>query len=422
MINIPLPQATKLYESTDNKFVEPMISLDSLDFSGNNDEYLTLDPVSLKYLLYNQNVYEMNVSFDCKNISCTRSGIYYSLDGFEYGFDLRFLNNVKPTICYAPVISAIDKGSNVNLVSVSTGYYRISRYSSVLTNNLLLEGQYILLRNQGTLAQNVIYRITEVIGPDLTVYNDSLDTNSVNYILGQDQDYIFTRAKVVDSAGVSYFGLYNTSQAYWVPQEYGIQLSAAKYGISINTELASNKIERSMFPDFTLNLGDVVAINVTTRGDGVLGGKSSGLYTVLSRDSLYYYLDSIYADYVHIHQFFNVENDMDTKEQNVIWYVDPATTQNITFMYASVDFCFKKYSNSAIQSDPSKWAKQVGGRTADIIGFSVFTTTDSFVQKSDEFSLAIKCPTWSEKNIQGMKIRAKYATNILGEMGDPEVS
>lgn len=421
MINIPLPQATKLYESTDNEFVEPMISLDVLQASGNNDEYITFDPVSFKYLLYNQNVYEMNVSFDDGDISCTRNGLYYSLDSFEYGFDLRFLNNIKPTVCFAPVISAIDRGSNVSLVSVSGGYYSIIGYASYLTNTKLKEGQYILLRNQTVLAQNVIYRITEVNGPNLTVYDDSSDTNSVNYILTQNQNYIFTRAKVVDSAGVSYFGLYNTTQVSWVPQEYGIKLTTAKYGISLNEELSSNKISRSMFST-TLNLGDVVAINVTTRGGGVLGGKSSGLYTVLARDSQYYYLNSIYASYVHVHQFFQVENDLDTKEQNTIWYVDPETTKNITFMYASVDFCFKKYSNTAILSDPSLWAKQVGGRTADIIGFSVFTTTDSFVQKSDEFSLAIKCPTWSEKTIQGFKIKARYSTNILGDMTEPEVS
>lgn len=417
MSEVPLPQETKLYQSTNNSIVEPVISLQSLDFSGNNNEYL-IYTTSLKYLLYNQKAYEINLIVDDRDVSCIRAGLYYALNGFDYGFDYRLLNSSSPTICYAPLVSATDKNTNVTLNATSEAdYYEINDYGLILTSSSLQVNQYILLRNQSTNAENLFYKITKVEGTRITVYDDSSATNSINYIVGSSQYKIFVRAKVEDDLGISYFGLYNEGGTYWVPQNYGIKLRDADYLVSINTELTSNRIAKNLFPaDLELGTGDVVAINVKTNGLGSFGGKSSGLYNILRQDTGYYYIESIYDSYVNIHQFFKVKYD------DTIWYVDPLTVKQKTHMFGSVNFCFSKYYNYDIKLDPSLWAKQVGGRGATVLGCSVFTNPDEFIQESDEFSIAIKCPTWSEKTIKGLGLIADYKTNQLTQINGVDIN
>ena len=194
--DIPLPQDTQLYESVNNEILTPRLSV--INISGSIEVGAFSSPPFKQYKLnlYSQSVSEINISINDKSISSMRGGIYYNLNGFDYGFDYRFLNNQSPTVCFLPEIQAKDLDTNVTLTSVAPNTYTISDYESVLSNSLLVNN-LILLRNQTSAAQNKVYRVQEINGEQITVYDDSDDSwedtgsGSINTALFQNQEYIF---------------------------------------------------------------------------------------------------------------------------------------------------------------------------------------------------------------------------------------
>jgi len=422
--DIPLPQDTKLYEASNNQILEPRLSVIKISGNGNNNSFSSFSVNQYKFTLYTQSVSGINVLINDKSASCTRGPIYYDLNGFDYGFEYRFLNNESPTICFAPELQAKDLDTNVILTSTTTpNTYTISDYASVLSNNLVVSN-LVLLRNQTTNSQNKIYRVTAINGNQLTVYDDSSDTYSgtgkpsINTILNQNQDYIFTRVKVVDSSGTFYFGLYNTSGYYWVSQTQGLQLNTADYGVSFNSELTSDNVNFSIFAaqNLTPQLNEIIAINITTNGSGSLGGKTSGLYLITKITNGKVYFQPIYPSTVFIQQFFKVKYDLDTVTTNQVWYVNPDTTAASNFQYATVNFSFSKLNiNTTITNNPSAWALQTGGANDLVIGFTILPNdaNNNFIKQSDSFSFAIKPPTWTSGSVEGLNLNANYTTNIL---------
>ena len=369
--NIPLPQDTRLYETENGAIKEPLLSILSLDSSGNNGSYDNLQNSRYLFSLFNQNSDEINFSFNDKNISCLRSAQYFSLNGFDSGFDFRFLNTQSPTICFFPLVKAQDTEQNVPLTLVSANTYTVSNYLVYLSNTLS-ENDLVLLKNQTTNSQNVIYRVQNITDGTITLYNDISDTISINSILSQNQNYIFTRVKVVDANGTFYYGLYNTGGYYWVSQTKGLRLPDADYGLSINSELSCNELSTSYFSSVDLQLNQIVAINVLTNGSGSTGGKTTGLYLINKIANGFVFLQPIYPSYVFIHQFCKVKYNIDAQNSNEIWFVNPATTQSENYLYSSVFFNFSIMNISSITS-PSLWGKQVGGKYDDILGFTLYT-------------------------------------------------
>jgi len=422
--DIPLPQDTQLYESANNEILEPRLSVFEISGSGNNGDFVNTYSKQYKLNLYNQNVSEINILINDKSVSSTRGPIYYNLNGFDYGFDFRFLNNQNPTICFAPSLQAKDLGTNVTLTSTATPYtYTVSDYTSVLSNSLLADDLF-LLRNQTNNLQNKIYRVLEVNGNQLTIYDDSNDSYaatgkaSINAILSQNQEYIFTRVKVVDSLGTFYYGLYNSYGYTWAPQTLGLQLPEADYGITFNSELLKNELNYSVFSAQSLSpqINQVIAINISTNGSGSLGGKTSGLYLITKISNAKIYFQSIYPSVIFIHQFFKVKWDMDVLLADQTWYVNPNTTMAGNFSYSTVNFSFNKLDiNGTITSSPSTWALQTGGTNDIVIGFTIFPNdvNNQYIKQSDSFYVAIKPPTWTSDKVEGLILNVNYETNIL---------
>jgi hypothetical protein len=354
------------------------------------------------------------MSFDDKNVSSIRNSTYYSLNGFDRGFDYRFLNYNSPTVCFFPLVSATDKSTNVTLTAIGSNYYQIASYTSVLSNTLNLN-DLILLKNQTTNSENKIYRVTTITGINLTVYDDSSDTASVNSLLTQNQSYIFTRVKVSDQYGDSFYGLYNTSGYFWVSQTANLKLTSADYGITLSSELSENKLNASLFSSVSLELNQVVAVNVLTDGAGSLGGKTSGLYLITKIVNGFVYIQPIYPDYVFIHQFFEVGYDLTTLSSNVIWYVNPATVTSSNYLYSSVFFNFLTLNISSVTNTPSLWARQVGAASDTVLGVTIYTrlVNNNYLRNSDIFSMAIKPPTWTENVVEGLSLSLSYNTNML---------
>lgn len=426
--NIPLPQDTRLYEALNCEIIEPRSGISVFSLRGNNDAYIDFRPNQLKYSFYNQTLEQFNLFFDDKNISSTRGSEYFALNGFDYGFDFRFLNNTAPTICFAPLIKAVDSdingaGTNVNLTPTIANTYTISDYTLYLSNTLQ-ENNLILLRNQTTNFQNRIYRVTNISGNQLTVYDDSNDSfattgiPSINAILSQNQNYIFTRVQVVDRYGTSYYGLYNTGGLYWISQTQGVRIGVADYGISFETELTSNTLPISTFSAKNIipQLDEKIAINILTNGSGTTGGKSTGLYIITKIANGLVYFQPIYAAYVFIHQFIQVLYDLNTSQENYVWYVNPQTVGATNYLYGNVNFCFDLLQiNNTIISNQSTWAQQVGGANDTVLGFTVFTNlvNNNYILNSDCLRLSVKAPTWASQEIRGLSVKINYSTSML---------
>jgi hypothetical protein len=412
--DIPLPQDVRLYQVANNAVIEPKLSLLSISDNGDNNTYMNLQNKQFLFTITNQNALELSMSFDDKNVSSIRNSTYYSLNGFDRGFDYRFLNYNSPTVCFFPLVSATDKSTNVTLTAIGSNYYQIASYTSVLSNTLNLN-DLILLKNQTTNSENKIYRVTTITGINLTVYDDSSDTASVNSLLTQNQSYIFTRVKVSDQYGDSFYGLYNTSGYFWVSQTANLKLTSADYGITLSSELSENKLNASLFSSVSLELNQVVAVNVLTDGAGSLGGKTSGLYLITKIVNGFVYIQPIYPDYVFIHQFFEVGYDLTTLSSNVIWYVNPATVTSSNYLYSSVFFNFLTLNISSVTNTPSLWARQVGAASDTVLGVTIYTrlVNNNYLRNSDIFSMAIKPPTWTENVVEGLSLSLSYNTNML---------
>jgi len=422
--DIPLPQDTQLYQASNNQILEPRLAVTKISGSGNNNAFSSFSVNQYKFNLYNQNTIGINLFINDKSVSCTRGPIYYNLNGFDYGFEYRFLNYQSPTICFAPEVQATDLDTNVTLTSTSTpNTYTISDYTSVLSNSLVVNSLFFL-RNQTSNSQNKIYRVLSINGNTITVYDDSNDSfsgtglASINVILNQNQDYIFTRVKVADLSGEYYYGLYNTGGFFWAPQTLGLQLPTADYGISFNNELPANNLNYSIFSAQNLSpsLNEVIAINVLTNGAGSLGGKTSGLYLITKITNGKVYFQPIYPSTIFIQQFFKVKWDLDLVSANQVWYVNPDTTMGNNYLYSTVNFSFSKLNiNSTISENPSSWALQTGGANDTVIGFTVLPNdvNNNYIKQSDSFSIAIKPPTWTSGSVEGLLLNANYTTNIL---------
>ena len=412
--DIPLPQDVRLYQVANNAVIEPKLSLLSISDNGDNNTYMNLQNKQFLFTITNQNALELSMSFDDKNVSSIRNSTYYSLNGFDRGFDYRFLNYNSPTVCFFPLVSATDKSTNVTLTAIGSNYYQIASYTSVLSNTLNLN-DLILLKNQTTNSENKIYRVTTITGINLTVYDDSSDTASVNSLLTQNQSYIFTRVKVNDQYGDSFYGLYNTSGYFWVSQTANLKLTSADYGITLSSELSENKLNASLFSSVSLVLNQVVAVNVLTDGAGSSGGKTSGLYLITKIANGFVYIQPIYPDYVFIHQFFEVGYDLTTLSSNVIWYVNPATVTSSNYLYSSVFFNFLTLNISSVTNTPSLWARQVGAASDTVLGVTIYTrlVNNNYLRNSDIFSMAIKPPTWTENVVEGLSLSLSYNTNML---------
>lgn len=427
MNNIPLPQDTRLYYTDGTSILEPRVSIESFSDSSANGSYDDLKNSKMLFALSSQSTDEIKTYINDKNVSSTRSGLYYGLNGFDQGFEFRFINYSSPTVCFLPEINATDsnidgEGVNVNLVSTGGGYYTIANYSLYLSNQLSI-GDLILLKTQTNANQNLIYRVYEINEPNITVYDDSSDSYystgspSVNLALSQNQDYIFVRAKINDRYGVSYYGLYNTSGNQWASQTAGIKQNNADYGIILSSELNSNTLNANLFLTSGLSpqLNQIIAINVNSSGGGVTGGKSSGTYIITKISNGLIYIEPDYQPYVFIHQFVKVDQNITSGTQNETWYVDPETTQGSNYVYGSVNFRFLVYAQPSA-SDPSEWALQVGGANDNIVGFPLYTeeyNDSSIIKHSDIFSFSIKPPTWSSGKVIGLSIEANYSTNAI---------
>lgn len=396
---IPLPQSVKLYKVED---VDPPLSVDSIESTSTSGGFNSTSSDVFYYKLSGIQKHNLHFSFYDKDVSCTRSPSYYSLDGFDNGLECRFINTQAPTITFFPLIVAQDKNTNVPLFTVSTNTYTLDNYTNYLSNNLT-ENDLVLLKNQTNNAENVIYRVQEIDGGKITLYNDILETVSVNSLMNQNQNKIFVRAKVSDSVGDYYYGLDNTNGFSWISQTKSVHLADADYGLNIDKELACNAIEYSFFSGTDIKQGDTVVINVLTNGSGSIGGKTSGVYSVSSISEGMIYLTPTYPAYVFVHQFVRVNYNINAGQSD-IWYINPATMDGTNHLYNSVYFNFLSYNISDIIGTPNSWALQVGGVNDTIIGFSLFTndTYNKFIQYSDQFSVSVKSPTWAEGKIRGL--------------------
>ncbi len=398
---IPLPQSVKLYKVED---VTPPLSVDSIESTSSSGSFNNISSDTYYYKLYSVNRQNLRLTFDEKNVSCTRSPSYYSIDGFTNGVECRFINTESPTVSFAPLIKAQDKNVNVPLFTVATNTYTVDNYTNYLSNTLNIY-DLVLLKNQTNNSENVIYRVQNINGLTLTLYNDILDTSSINYLLSQNQNTIFTRVKVTDSVGDYYYGLDNTSGYKWISQAKGIHLEDVDFGISLNQELSCNELPYSLFSGTNIKKGDKFAVNVLTNGSGSLGGKTTGIYYVSSISEGIVYLSPIYPSYVFVHQFTRVKYNISTNEKD-IWYVNPQALNGTNYLYNTVNFNFLSYNISSIINAPNSWGLQVGSANDTVLGFSIFTskTYNKFITLTDKFKMAIKSPTWSEGEIRGLDL------------------
>ncbi len=425
LTDIPMPQDTKLYEASNNQILEPRISVQTLNFSEANGGYTNTKQKEYIWAIYNQKCSQFNLSFNNINISSTRGATYYNLDGFDYGFKYRLINKQSPTISFLPVISATDSDfygapTNVNLVSLGGNSYQVNQYTVYFSNTLHID-DLVLLRNQTNPVENKVYRVTNVQGVLLTIYDDSSDSYattgiaSINEALTQDQNYIFTRAKVIDRYGTAYYGLYyDGSNKYWVSQTLGLNLPNCNYGISFSSELTAFELNFSLFSAKNIypKVGENIAINILTDGSGSLGGKTSGIYSIVRIVNAKVYFVPIYPAYVFIHQFVKIDYDMDTLSENALWIVNPQTTTSDNYLYGSVNFNFAKLElSSTILQDPTYWGIQVGGANQTPLGFEIYTnaTANNYILNSDSFSFSMYIPTWASNEIIGHSLNINYS-------------
>jgi hypothetical protein len=400
--NIPLPQDTRMYTVIDGKISEPRYFIDDLLGECEYPNYSNFTNTSYLFQFYNQNISEVFVRFlDKSTNSIAGQNSYFDINGFDYGFEYRFINKSSPTVCFLPSIKSSDNGSNIDI-----------SFGSINVNNLSFENvdinDYILLTNQSISSENVLYRITAKTGDIITLYSDS----DINNILTQNQNAIFTRAKVRNDNGTYYYGLYNTTNFYWASQEKGLELPKCNYGVTLNSEMTSDRIDLSYFTVFDIipKVGENVAINVS------VGGRTSGVYVITKVASGFVYISPIYPPYIFVHQFVKIDLDLSTSS-NSVWFVDPSYLGGTTYIYTSKSFAFKTYDPSGILSNPSNWAKQVGGKNDEIIGFTLYSELENnnFISNSDIFSFTIKTPDWVDDgaSVKGISLNTYYETNMV---------
>lgn len=402
--NIPLPQDTKLY-SVENQYSN--ISVEQISSSCGvtttaGSGYSLFNNLSYYFKLYNQNTEELLVQVNDKSVSSlSGTNSYYNLNGFDYDFDHRFINLDSPTICFLPLIKSKDNGANIDIISgyistTSLEYQEVELYD------------YILLTSQTTTSENKIYRIISKTGNTIQIYNDS----TINSVLAQDQNVIFTRVLIQNSNGSYYYGLYNTTQYQWASQTKGVKLQDAHYGLTMSAELTDNKVAFSLFSsvNITPKVNEVLAINISS------GGKTSGVYKIYRIVNGFVYFTSIYPKYIFIHQFVKINYDFNTHEKS-IWIIDPSYIGATTYNYTTRSFAFKVYSANTLFSSPSSWAIQVGGANDTIVGFTLYTSeiNNNYIKYSDKFKFTTKVPTWAYNGatVKGLELYVSYITNTL---------
>lgn len=405
--DIPLPQDTKLYEVVGDTIAEPKLAVETIGSactvtSASNTGYADLSGKKFLFQVYNQNVSEIYVRVNDKNVSCFAPGTsYYSLNGYDHGFDHRFINLDSPTVCFLPKIAATDDDKNINIAS---GYISTT---NLITSNVAVN-DYILLTNQDTASENKPYRVIGKEGTTLQIASDS----TIDSVLSQDENYIFTRAMVETSSGTYYYGLSNSLSYRWISQTKGIQLPSSNYGITLYSELTTNRIAVSYFNDNNIvpKIGETIAINI------VGSGKTTGIYQITRLMGGYAYFAPMYPSYIFIHQFTKVETDLNTMAP-AIWMVDPQYIHNTAYLYSARQFAFRSYNASSIISDPSLWARQIGGTNDTIIGFSIFTNDkhNNYIKHSDTFAFTTKVPRWADNGgiLKGLSLTASYSTNMM---------
>lgn len=400
--NIPLPQDTRMYKAIDGQISEPRYFIDGLIGDCEYPNYSNFTNDSYLFQFYNQNISEVFVRFlDQSTNSIAGQNSYFDINGFDYGFEYRFINKSAPTVCFLPLIKSTDKGSNID---ISTGNINISNLSfeNVEIND------YILLTNQTISSENVLYRITAKTGAIITIYSDV----DINGVLTQNQNTIFTRAKVQNDNGTYYYGLYNTVNFSWASQEKGLELTKCNYGVTLSSEITSDRIDLSYFSVFDIipQVGEHVAINIS------IGGRTSGVYVITKVASGFVSISPIYPPYVFIHQFVKIDLDFNTSS-NAVWFVDPNYLGGTTYIYTAKEFAFKTYDPSSILSSPLNWAQQVGGKNDEIIGFTLYNDlqNNNFISHSDIFSFTIKTPNWVDDgaSVKGISLNAYYETNMI---------
>ena len=412
--DIPLPQNTKLYSNdpsyggisvniinSDCTVVENDLPVD--DGYDGYDGYADFKNFHFYFSVFNQNVDEINVKLDDKAVSSIYGNnySYYDLNGFDYDFIHRFINLESPTVCFLPLIKSKDNSVNIN---ISSGY--------ISTTDLSFEdvevNDYILLTSQSTKTENKTYRVVSKTGNTIGILADS----DINGILNQDQDLIFVRALIQNSNGSYYYGVNNTTPYEWVSQTKGLRLETADYGLTVNSELNEYKIAISVLnlSGITPKTGDTIAINING------GGKTTGIYRIYRMLNGYAYFYSIYPNYLFMHQFVKIKYDFNSFSES-IWIVDPDYVGSTTYIYSTRAFKFKIYNANSILNTPSNWAKQVGGKNDNIIGFTLYTDykNNNYIKYSDKFYFTSRLPNWiyDGAKVKGLKIKAEYSTNIL---------
>jgi hypothetical protein len=116
-----------------------------------------------------------------------------------------------------------------------------------------------------------------------------------------------------------------------------------------------------------------------------------------------------------------VKYNFETQEYNEVWFVNPATTANSNYIYGGVKFNFSILNLSSVLSNPSNWAKQVGGKSDSIIGITIFadSTNNNYIKQSDVFSLSISPPTWTSGAVEGLSLKTIYDTNMMSVKQQP---
>ena len=412
--NIPLPQDTRLYQVSNGTIIQPRLSTEILNDSCAYGNYSSLQNNQYLFELYSQNVGEIYVKFDDRSVSSIAgTNSYYDLDGYDNGFDLRFINYSSPTICFLPQIKATDNGSDAGMMG-GTGTYSTVNISS-LSYSSFNNNDYILLTNQNTPSQNVLYRVTSVSSGSITVYNDG----NINDVLNQNPNYIFTRAMVVNGNGTFYYGLLNsyvTTNYQWVSQTKELNLATADYGITLYSELINNSVSINIFTSNSISpsIGQIIAFNILPL---TTGGKTTGIYVITNIANNLVYFSPIYTEYIFAQQFIKVQNDFSTFTP-AIWVVNPNMVASKNYFYSAQSFAFTVYNNSSTFSSPALWAQQVGTTNDKIIGFTLYTSyiNNNYLQQSDIFSICDKIPSWVANNatVSGLKVNLTYSTNLLG--------
>jgi hypothetical protein len=404
---IPLPQTTRLFQATGNQIVQPKLSVLSLNGTCSIGSYSNLQNNSYLYQIYNQNISNFYMFFNDKNVVAWPK-INNGLDGFDSGFTYAFLNITSPTIVFLPMIQATDSGQNVPLV-VSGSSYLINGWQNYLNNSNLAVNNLILLTNQTTNSQNVIYRVTQINGGILTVSSVS----NINSILSQNQNYIFTRALINNGVNQYYYGLNNSTGYYWVSQTQDTQLPNVDYGVTLGSDLTNLTLDINLFKNLSLTplVNQKIAINISS------GGYTSGVYVISNIIGQLIYLQPIYGPYVFIHQFTKVNLDLNSLT-NAIWYVNPTQVGNTNWTYGAVQFSFSVMNPNNILGNPSLWGQQVGGIYDTTIGFLLYTNSiasNQYVLHSDTFYITVMVPSSisGASFVEGLSLDCNYSSNII---------